>query len=129
MPINASIIYAKLEDFNLDFENIQFFQFVDILGYTSDMMKLGVVQNTRPRMHPITEDWAMEYASKNKLKKQDMQDLRVIRRLIIKEYFRFYTWFQMSDKFSEHSKIDVSKWIEYHYKLGSLFYQLYYGEE
>jgi hypothetical protein len=122
-------MFAKLDDLTVDFENAQFFELLEIVGYTSDMMKLGVVQPARPRMSPITDRIAREYLDEFNLSSSDRKLFDRVRLLVVKEYFRFYTWFQMSDKFSNHSRIDVAKWIEYHYKKGSLFYQIYYGEE
>lgn len=128
IPISAAVLYTRIDDIGIDYENNSFFQFLDVVSYAADVMKFKQVQQCRPRMRPIIQRWADEFIEKNQLSHTDTQNFNYIRKLIVKEYYRFYIWFQLSDKYSDTMKIDVNTWIEYNYKLGSLFYQIYYGE-
>lgn len=129
IPISAAVLYTRIDDIAIDYENKSFFEFMDVVSYAGDVLKFQQVQQCRPRMKPIIQRWADEYIQKNNLSHTEAQYLQHIRKLIVKEYFRFFIWFQLSDKYSDTEKIDVNTWIEYNYKLGSRFYQIYYGEE
>jgi len=94
-------------------------------------MKLGGVQKCRPRMKPITDRVAHNFSKEMKYGPNEVQRLDYLRKLIVKEYFRFFVWFGLSDKYAglgQVEDVDINTAIEYNYKLGSLFYQLYYGE-
>jgi hypothetical protein len=82
-------------------------------------------------MKPITDRAAHEFTKQMKYGPTELQRFDYLRKLIAKEYFRFFVWFGLSDKYSDLEDVedvDVNTAIEYNYKLGSLFYQLYYGE-
>lgn len=96
-------------------------------------MKMGAVQNCRPRMKPVTARLAHRFCKEMKYGPVETKRVDYLRKLISKEFFRFFVWFGLSDKYSdldldEVEDVDVNTVIEYNYKLGSLFYQLYYGE-
>lgn len=131
MPINSAILYTRIDDIGISFENGAFFKFLNIVEYMNDLMKMGGVQNCRPRMKPITARVSHNFAKEMNYGPTEMQRLDYLRKLIAKEYFRFFVWFGLSDKYSDLENcqdVDVNTAIEYNYKLGSLFYQLYYGE-
>lgn len=128
IPVSAAVLYIRIDDISVDFENSSFFQFLDVVTYAADVMKFKQVQQCRPRMKPVIQRWADEYVSKMGLNSTDTKHFNYIRRMIVKEYFRFFIWFQLSDKYGDTNKIDVNTWVEYNYKLGSTFYQIYYGE-
>lgn len=93
---------------------------------------MGGVQKCRPRMSPITSLIAHNYSKQEKLGPVEMKNLDYLRKLIVKEYFRFFVWFGLLDKYEGSDLpegVNVQTAIEYNYKLGSLFYQLYYGEK
>ena len=79
-------------------------------------------------MKPIPERIAQEFMREERLNSVRIEDLKYIRKLIVKEFFRFYIWYQLSDRFEDFKKIQIPIWIEYSYKIGSILYQCYFGE-
>jgi hypothetical protein len=131
MPINSAILYTRIDDIGVQIENEAFFKFINIVEYINDLMKMGGVQQCRPRMRPITDRVAHRFSKEMGYSPAELNRLDYLRKLIVKEYYRFFIWFGLSDKFSDIEScqdLDVETAIVYNYKMGSLFYQLYYGE-
>jgi hypothetical protein len=43
MPINSAILYTRIDDIGVSFENQAFFKFLNIVEYMGDLMKMGAV--------------------------------------------------------------------------------------
>jgi hypothetical protein len=130
MPINSAVIYIRIDDIGVQFENASFFKFLNILEFMGDLSKMKNVQACRPRMNPVTERSAHQLSKEMKYGPSESAQLNKIRKMIVKEYFRFFAWFGLSDKYSDFiiDNLPANTAIEYNYKMGSLFYQLFYGE-
>ena len=61
MPINSALVYTRIDDIGISFQNKTFFKFLNILEYVGDIMKIGAVQKCRPRLLPLTARKAQEF--------------------------------------------------------------------
>ena len=80
-------------------------------------------------MRPISEDFMFAIMQKNALDKNDLKHFRLLRKLIVKEYFRLYIWAHYYEKYSALNSINILRLMEFEYKSSSLLYQIYYGEK
>ena len=106
MPVNSAILYTRIDDIGVSFENSAFFKFLNIVEYMGDITKMGSVQKCRPRMRPVTARVAHNFAKEMKYGPHEIQRLDYLRKLIVKEYYRFFIWFGLSDKYSDLEEVE-----------------------
>lgn len=131
VPINSVFMYTRIDDVAICFQNKTFFKFINITDFFRDIINMKAVQKCRPRLKPITAKLAQEFSRRMGYGASEDIQLDTLRKMIVKEYFRFFIWFGFSEKYkaiAEIEGVDFNQFIQYYYKKGSLFYQIYYGE-
>lgn len=127
-PFNSVVLYARLDKFRINFEKQTISTFAKALGYTGEMMGLKSLENIRPMFRPLTKKFVNDFAKRHNLNSENFSNLKRIRRMIAKEYFRLFYWKQLNDKYGSLESINTLRFLEFEYKCSSTIYQLYYGE-
>lgn len=79
-------------------------------------------------MRPVPKRIADHFIKANNLNQKKQQQLKEIRRLIIKENMRFFLWANLYDRYGSIDSLDVKRRIVYSYRLNSKLYRAFFGE-
>jgi hypothetical protein len=125
---NSVVLYSRIERILVNLENQTVKSFAKVFDYTGEMMGLKKLENIRPMFRPLTKKFVTQFSQRHNLNQENYNNLKRLRRLIVKEYFRLYYWKMMTDKYESFESVNVLRFVEFEYKSSSLIYQLYYGE-
>jgi len=125
VPINTAIVYSKIGSCVINYENSNFFRFLNAIEGLGDMFSYSNIKIIRPFLRPLLPTLSNLILRKNKLKKADLDE---INKLIVKEYFRIIGWNIFGKGFEGTDGRNISNWLVFGYKKGSLLYQLFFGE-
>lgn len=105
----------------------------DFLLVTKNLVDLLVLSNItefRPFLKPVTakECAELQKARGKEFTPEEQATLKQLRQLIIRDYFRLYSYTALFKKYKSLSDIDVKRRLIWKFKKGSMIYQLLMGK-
>ena len=128
MPLQGGIVYVHISDISLNLQLTVMSEITNIINYIDSIQALKQISSLRPDLRVMTSKYMSEFSSKNKLARDQIDQLKLINKELARESMAIPIWRDLYTTYAGMDNVDVKRRLIFRYRLSSLIYQLIYGQ-